>query len=46
MKQAKSSREQSAEIVRQAGYDIHAEGRKLQDIYLKMAARAAVAGRD
>ena len=46
VKQAKSSREQSAEIVRQAGYDIHAEGRKLQDIYLKMAARAAVAGRD
>ena len=40
-KQAKSGREQGAEIVRQAGYDIHAEGRKLQEIYLKMAARAA-----
>ena len=46
VKQAKSNRAQGAEIVLQAGYDIHAEGRKLQDIYLKMAARAAVAGRD
>ncbi len=38
-KQGKSSREQGAEVVRQAGYDIHEEGRKLQEIYLKMAAR-------
>ena len=40
VKQANKNREQGTDIVRQAGYDIHAEGRKLQDIYLKMAARA------
>lgn len=39
VKQAGGSREQGAEIVRQAGYDIHVEGRKLQKIYLEMAAR-------
>ena len=31
------NRSQGAELVRQAGFDIHAEGRKLQEIYLKMA---------
>ena len=40
-KKADKSREQGAEIVREAGYDIQAEGRKLQEIYLKMAARTA-----
>ncbi len=30
-------RTQGAELVRQAGFDIHVEGRKLQEIYLKMA---------
>ena len=38
-KQVASSREQGAEIVRHAGYDIHIEGQKLQEIYLKMASR-------
>ena len=36
----KDSREEGAEAVRRAGYDIHTEGRKLQEIYLDMAARA------
>ena len=34
-----AERTQGADIVRQAGYDIHAEARKLQEIYLEMAAR-------
>ena len=38
-RQPKTDRHQGAAVVRQAGYDIHAEARKLQDIYLKMAAR-------
>ena len=41
VKHMNSIREQGAEIVRQAGYDIHAEGKKLQEIYLEMAARTA-----
>ncbi|MBR0408809.1 MAG: glycosyltransferase family 1 protein [Clostridia bacterium] len=40
-KQAEHDRARGEGIVRQAGYDIHAEGRKLQEIYLEMAARAA-----
>ena len=40
-KKADKNREQGAEIVREAGYDIQAEGRKLQEIYLRMAARTA-----
>ncbi|MBR5110738.1 MAG: glycosyltransferase family 1 protein [Clostridia bacterium] len=40
-KQADNIREQGEDIVRQAGYDIYAEGQKLQEIYLKMAARTA-----
>ena len=39
-RQPKTDRHQGAAVVRQAGYDIHAEARKLQDIYLKMAERA------
>ncbi|MDO5325609.1 MAG: glycosyltransferase family 1 protein [Clostridia bacterium] len=40
VRQEKSDRAAGADIVRQAGYDIHEEGRKLQEIYLNMAARA------
>ena len=40
-RQAKTDRTEGADAVRRAGYDIHEEGRKLRDIYLKMAARAA-----
>ena len=40
-KQEKDSRTRGADIVRQAGYDIHAEGRKLQALYLEMAKRAS-----
>ena len=40
-RQAEADRAQGADIVRQAGYDIHTEARKLQDIYLKMASRRA-----
>ena len=39
-RQAKNDRPAGESIVRQAGYDIHAESRKLQDIYLKMASNA------
>ena len=35
-----ADRSRGADIVRQAGYDIHAEARKLQEKYLEMAARA------
>ena len=35
-----AERIQGADIVRQAGYDIHTEARKLQETYLAMAARA------
>jgi len=43
VRQEKSDRAAGANIVRQAGYDIHEEGRKLQEIYLNMAARADAA---
>ncbi len=36
-----ADRAQGMNIVRQAGYDIHTEARRLQDIYLGMAARAS-----
>ncbi len=39
--QSGTDRDQGADIVRQAGYDIHVQARKLQDIYLEMAARRA-----
>ena len=35
-----TDRTQGKEIVRQAGYDIHTEARKLQETYLKMAEHA------
>ena len=35
-----ADRTQGVDIVRQAGYDIHTQARKLQEIYLEMAARA------
>ena len=37
--QSETERAQGTDIVRQAGYDIHTEARKLQEIYLEMAAR-------
>ena len=40
VRQAKIDRTQGEDIVRQAGYDIHTEGQKLQALYLKMADRA------
>lgn len=42
----KNKREQGAEVVRRAGYDIHEEGQKLQEIYLKMAEQAASGGKN
>ena len=39
-KRAEADRTQGAETVRQAGYDIRREARKLEEIYLDMAARA------
>jgi len=35
-----ADRVQGMDVVRRAGYDIHTEARKLQETYLKMAARA------
>ena len=40
VRQSKTDRAQGMDIVRQAGYDIHTEARKLQEIYLEMAERA------
>jgi len=37
---SETGRIRGADIVRQAGYDIHVEARKLQEIYLEMAERA------
>ena len=37
--QPETEREKGIDIIRQAGYDIHVEARKLQEIYLEMAAR-------
>ena len=39
-RQPKADRILGMDIVRQAGYDIHTEARKLQEIYLEMATRA------
>lgn len=39
-KRTEADRNRGTDIVRQAGYDIHEEARKLQKIYLEMAARA------
>ena len=39
-KQAKTSRERGIDLIRQAGYDIRQEARKLQKLYLEMADRA------
>ena len=38
--QSETDRNHGIDIVRRAGYDIHAEARKLQEIYLEMATRA------
>lgn len=38
-RQQKADRNQGIDIVREAGYDIHEEAKKLQEIYLKMAER-------
>ena len=40
IRQTETNRLQGKETVRQAGYDIHTEARKLQEIYLEMDARA------
>ncbi len=39
-RQAGTDRMQGPDIVRRAGYDIHTEARKLQELYLEMADRA------
>ena len=40
-RQAGTDRSLGADVVRRAGYDIHAEAQKLQEIYLQMADRAS-----
>ena len=40
IRQTETNRLKGKETVRQAGYDIHTEARKLQEIYLEMEARA------
>ena len=40
-RQPETERSHGMDIVREAGYDIHEEARKLQEIYLEMADRAA-----
>lgn len=40
IRQSETNRLKGKETVRQAGYDIHTEARKLQEIYLEMEARA------
>ena len=40
----KTDRESGADLVRRAGYDIRVEARKLQALYLDMAARAGASG--
>ena len=40
-RQAGTDRNLGADLVRRAGYDIHAEAQKLQEIYLQMADRAS-----
>ena len=39
-KRPDADRSQGTDLVRRSGYDIHEEARKLQEIYLEMAARA------
>ena len=39
-KQSEANRNQGMDVVRQAGYDIHEEARKLQEIYLELAEHA------
>ena len=39
-RQPETNRLQGKETVRRAGYDIHTEARKLQEIYLEMESRA------
>ena len=39
-KRTETNRERGADLIRQAGYDIHEEARKLQNVYLEMADRA------
>ena len=38
-KRAETNREQGVNLIRRAGYDIHEEARKLQNLYLEMAER-------
>ena len=38
-RQLGTDRKKGTEIVREAGYDIHTEAQKLQNIYLRMADR-------
>ena len=45
VKQQKTDRLQGRDVVRQAGYDIHAEARKLQATYLELAARAGASSK-
>ena len=40
-RKAVTDRSRGADAVRRAGYDIHDEARKLQEIYLQMADRAS-----
>ena len=39
-KQSEANRNQGMDVVRQAGYDIHEEARKLEEIYLELAEHA------
>ena len=40
-RQSETDRPRGMDVVRQAGYDIHVEARKLQEIYLEMAERSS-----
>ena len=41
VRQSETDRPRGMDVVRQAGYDIHVEARKLQEIYLEMAERSS-----
>ena len=41
VRQSETDRSRGMDVVRQAGYDIHVEARKLQEIYLEMAERSS-----
>ena len=41
VRQSEADRPRGMDVVRQAGYDIHVEARKLQEIYLEMAERSS-----